>query len=78
MYVLTLSTVMIVMYNLLSGLMRALGDSKTPLYFLIFCTLINIALNFLFIGGFGWGVIGSALGTMFANTISVIICFIYM
>ncbi len=78
MFVLSLSTVMIVMYNLLSGLMRAVGDSKTPLYFLIFCTLINIALNFLFIGGFGWGVVGSATGTFVANTISVIICLIYM
>lgn len=78
MFILSLSSVMIIMYNLLSGLMRALGDSKTPLYFLIFCTLINIALNFLFIGGFGWGVIGSATGTLVANTISVIICLIYM
>jgi len=78
MFILSLSTVMIVMYNLLSGLMRAVGDSKTPLYFLIFCTLINIALNFLFIGGFGWGVEGSATGTLLANTISVIICLVYM
>ena len=78
MFVLSLSSVMIIMYNLLAGLMRALGDSKTPLYFLIFCTLLNIVLNFVFIGRFGWGVIGSATGTLVANTVSVIICFIYM
>ena len=78
MFVLSLSSVMIIMYNLLSGLMRALGDSKTPLYFLIFCTLLNIVLNFVFIGRFGWGVIGSATGTLVANTVSVMICFIYM
>ena len=78
MFVLSLSSVMIIMYNLLSGLMRALGDSKTPLYFLIFCTLLNIVLNFVFIGRFGWGVIGSATGTLVANTVSVVICFIYM
>ena len=78
MFVLSLSSVMIIMYNLLSGLMRALGDSRTPLYFLIFCTLLNIVLNFVFIGRFGWGVIGSATGTLVANTVSVVICFIYM
>ena len=78
MYVLSLSSVMIIMYNLLSGFIRALGDSKTPLYFLIFCSLINIILNFVFIQYFHWGVVGSAAGTLAANTISVIICFIYM
>lgn len=78
MYVMCLSTIMIVLFNLLSGFIRALGDSKTPLYFLIFCSLINIALNFVFIKYCGWGVVGSALGTLVSNTVSVIICFIYM
>ena len=78
MYVLCCSTIMIVMYNLLSGFIRALGDSKTPLFFLIFSSLINIALNFFFINNCGLGVIGSAMGTLVANTIVVIVCFIYM
>lgn len=78
MYVMCLSTIMIVLFNLLSGFIRALGDSKTPLYFLIFCSLINILLNFIFIKYCGWGVIGSAFGTLVSNTLSVIICFIYM
>ena len=78
MFIMCLSTVMIVLFNLLSGFIRALGDSKTPLYFLIFCSLINIALNFVFIKYCGWGVVGSAMGTLTANTISVVICFIYM
>ena len=78
MFVLSLSSVMIIMYNLLSGLIRALGDSKTPLYFLIFSSLINIVLNFVFIKYCGWGVVGSAMGTLCANTLSTIICFVYM
>lgn len=78
MYVLSLSSVMIILFNLFSGFIRALGDSKTPLYFLVFSSLINIALNFVFIKYFHWGVVGSASGTLCANTVSVIICFIYM
>ncbi|MBQ9270823.1 MAG: MATE family efflux transporter [Alphaproteobacteria bacterium] len=78
MFVMCLSTIMIVLFNLLSGFIRALGDSKTPLYFLIFCSLINIGLNFIFIKYCDWGVVGSAMGTLTANTLSVLICFVYM
>lgn len=78
MFVLCLSTVTIILFNLLSGFIRALGDSKTPLYFLIFCSLINIALNFMFINYCGWGVVGSAMGTLVSNSLAVVICFVYM
>lgn len=78
MFILILSTIMIVLYNLIAGFMRALGDSKTPLYFLIFSSLTNIVLNFIFISRFGWGVAGSALGTLCANTISVMLSWFYM
>ena len=78
MFMLSLSAVMIISFNLLSGFIRALGDSKTPLYFLVFSSLINIILNFLFINNFHLGVVGSAAGTLVANTISVILCYIYM
>lgn len=78
MFVLSLSSVFIIIYHLLSGFMRALGDSKTPLYFLIFCTVLNVIFNLIFIGVFHWGVIGSASGTLIANVVSVIICYIYM
>ena len=78
MFVLSLSSMMIILFNLLSGFMRALGDSKTPLYFLIFSTLVNIILNFIFINNLKLGVVGSALGTLVANIISVVVCFIYM
>lgn len=78
MFVLSLSTVLIVLYHLVAGFMRALGDSKTPLYFLIFSSLINIVFNFIFINNFHWGVVGSALGTLCANAISVVISLAYM
>ena len=78
MFVLICSYPFIILYNLLFGFIRALGDSKTPLYFLIFCSLINIVLNFIFIKEFRWGIVGSAAGTLVANIISLTICFIYM
>ena len=68
----------IVMFNLLSGFMRALGDSKTPLYFLIFTVFVNIFLNVIFIYYGKMGVAGSALGTVTAMFISVICCLIYI
>lgn len=78
MVVLSYSLVMIVAYNLLSGFIRALGDSKTPLYFLIFSTILNIILNFCLIYFFKFGVVGSAIGTAIAISISAISCLIYM
>lgn len=78
MFLLTLSLPMVVFYNLLSSLMRALGDSKTPLYFLVFSSFINIALNYMFIAGFNMGVVGSSLGTLVSNTIAVILCYAYI
>jgi len=69
---------MIVFYNLLAGFIRALGDSKTPLYFLIFSTLLNIAFNFTLIYYFKFGVAGSALGTVCAISIALGACFLYV
>ena len=78
MAVLTGGLVMIVFYNLLAGFVRALGDSKTPLYFLIFSTLLNILFNFTLIYYFHLGVIGSAIGTVSAISVAVILCLIYI
>ncbi len=77
-FTLTLGLILIVGYNLLAGFIRALGDSKTPLYFLIFSSVINILLNLLFISVLKLGIVGSALGTIVAMTISVICCAIYI
>ena len=73
-FILGVSLVPVVLYNLLSGFIRALGDSKTPLYFLIFCSLINIVLNFVFIYYLKLGVAGSALGSCCSMLLTVFAC----
>lgn len=78
MAILTGGMVMIVFFNLLSGFIRAVGDSKTPLYFLIFSTVLNVLFNFTFIYYCKLGVIGSALGTVCAICIAVFLCLAYM
>ncbi len=65
-------------YNMLSNILRALGDSKTPLYFLIIATLLNIVLALVFIINFGWGVPGSALALVIAQGISGLMCVVYI
>ena len=69
---------LLVMFNLFFGFIRALGDSKTPLYFLIFSSVLNIIFNFILIKYCGFGVIGSAVGTVLAVSVSVICCAFYM
>lgn len=66
------------LYNLFSCACRALGDSRTPLYFLIFSSILNVALALLFILVFGWGVPGSAIALVVAQAISALLCFLYM
>lgn len=74
MLILGFSITSIVLYNLLSGFIRALGDSKTPLYFLIVSSLLNILFNFVFIYYMHWGVAGSASGTFCSMSISALAC----
>lgn len=76
--ILGLAMVLIVAFNLLSGFIRALGDSKTPLYFLIFSSVLNIIFNLVLIKFCRLGVIGSAVGTVIAISISVVCCIIYI
>jgi putative MATE family efflux protein len=57
-------------YNGTSAVLRGLGDSKTPLYFLIIATVVNIVLDLLFVAVFKWGVAGAAYATLFANGIA--------
>jgi putative MATE family efflux protein len=57
-------------FNGTSAVLRGLGDSKTPLYFLIIASVANIILVILFVGGFGWGVGGAASATLLANAIA--------
>jgi putative MATE family efflux protein len=57
-------------YNAVSAELRGLGDSKTPLYLLVFSTLLNTLLDLLFVGAFSWGVAGAAWATVISQTIS--------
>ena len=65
-------------YNLLSSIIRALGDSKTPFWFLLFSTVINVALDLFCIVTLGWGVAGAAIATVFSQALSAGLCYIYM
>lgn len=65
------------LYNLISGIVRSLGDSKTPVYFLVLASLTNIALDVVFIRFIGLGVAGAALATVIAQLIAGIGCTIY-
>lgn len=65
------------MYNGVSSILRALGDSKTPLFFLIFASILNVGLDFLFVLGFHMGVVGAGIATIFSQFISAITCIIY-
>lgn len=65
-------------YNSVSAVLRGLGDSKTPLYFLVFSTLLNIALVVLFVRGLGWGIAGSAWATLIAQGASFAGAVVYL
>ena len=66
------------LYNVTSGVIRALGDSKTPFYFLVISTFINIGLDLIFILCFHMGVAGAAYATVVAQAVSGILCLCYM
>lgn len=67
-----------VLYNLLASILRALGNSKTPLYFLILAALLNIVLDLLFIVVFHMGVAGAAWATVISQGVSGVLCLIYI
>lgn len=65
-------------YNLLASIIRALGDSRTPFYFLILSAVLNVALDLLFILACGWGAAGAAVATVISQGVSALLCYIYM
>ncbi len=66
------------LYNLLAGIIRSLGDSKTPVYFLALSSVLNIALDFALILGFQAGVAGAAIATVASQGVSGVACLCYM
>ena len=66
------------LYNVCSAILRAIGDSFTPLIFLVISNLLNIGLDYLFILRLNMGVSGAAVATVASQALSAIVCFIYM
>lgn len=67
----------VVVYNLITSILRALGDSRTPLYFLILSSILNVFLDIIFIVNFNMGVGGAAYATIISQGVSAILCLIY-
>ena len=65
-------------FNLLSNVIRALGDSRTPLFFLIIAVIINVVLDLIFIIFFGMGVEGAAIATVIGQVSSSVLCLVYI
>lgn len=65
-------------YNLLSSVIRALGDSKTPFWFLLLSTVLNILLDLFCILVLDWGVAGAAIATLISQGVSAGLCYMYM
>lgn len=63
-------------YNCLASVLRALGNSRSPLMAMIFAAGINVGLDLLFVAGFGWGVAGAAIATVIAQTFSALYCYL--
>ena len=68
---------LVALYNHSSSMLRALGDSKSPLYFLVFACLLNVALDIWLVYGFGMGIFGAALATIIAQLIAGTSCLFY-
>ena len=68
----------VVMYNCLRGVMNAVGDSRRPLWYLIFSSLLNVVLDVLFLGVFHWGVWSAAAATVISQAASVVLCGVHL
>ena len=66
----------IMAYNFLAAILRALGDSKTPLYAIVVAALMNVVLDLLFVVGFHWGIAGAAIATVVSQVASAVYCFL--
>lgn len=67
-----------ILYNVTAAMIRAMGDSKSPIIFLAISSVLNIGLDFLLIVGFGMNVDGAALATVISQGVAGVICVIYM
>ncbi|MBR6766329.1 MAG: MATE family efflux transporter [Clostridia bacterium] len=63
-----------ILYNMLAGILRSVGDSRTPLVFLVISCVLNIFLDILFVGPMGMGTAGAAIATVIAQLVSGLLC----
>ncbi len=75
--VISVGIIFVAFYNGIAAVLRALGDSKSPLYFLILSSIVNVALDLVFVLQFGWGVFGVGFATLISQIISAVACLIY-
>jgi len=68
----------VIMYNICMSIMRALGDSVRPLYYLMISSATNVVLDLVFVAIFHWGVAGAAIATVIAQGLSVVLCLVRM
>lgn len=77
-FVCSIGVVFIIGYNVVSAILRGLGDSKTPLLFVFVACIINIVVDFILVGYFHMGALGAAIATVLAQGISFIFSIIYL
>ncbi|MBE5949962.1 MAG: MATE family efflux transporter [Lachnospiraceae bacterium] len=68
----------VIMYNICMSILRALGDSVRPLYYLAISSIVNVVLDLLFVAVFRWGVAGAAIATVISQGISALLCIVQM
>ena len=64
-------------YNIYASTLRSMGDSKTPIYFIMVAAVLNVGLDILFVKYFHYGVVGAAVATVIAQAVSGVLCVIY-
>lgn len=62
------------LYNIATGILQAVGDSRRPLYYLIVASIVNVVLDLLFVAVLGWGVASAALATVLSQVVSAALC----
>ena len=77
-FVIFLGIPVVFIYNVLFSIIRSLGDSRTPVIYLVICSLLNVALDLLFILAFGMGVEGAAWATVISQAVSSLLCVKYI
>ena len=73
-----LGSLALVLYNVCRSIMNALGDSRRPLYYLIFSSVLNVVLDVVFLAVFRWGVWSAAAATVISQAGSVVLCMIHL